>query len=91
MPRWTMKPKIKTALPLAMVLILWQLASMAVSPLFVPSPASVLDGFVSLLTNGQLVYGLVYSFGALQPPACLPLQSVCPSVCWSFTRLRLRQ
>ena len=57
-----MKPKIKTALPLAMVLILWQLASMAVSPLFVPSPASVLDEFVSLLTNGQLVYGLVYSF-----------------------------
>ena len=62
MPRWMMKPKIKTALPLAMVLILWQLASMAVSPLFVPSPASVLDEFVSLLTNGQLVYS--------RQPAC---------------------
>lgn len=66
-----MKPKIKAILPLFLALAVWQLASMAVSPLFVPSPASVLDEFVSLLINGQLVYGLAYSFGRITAASLL--------------------
>lgn len=80
MPRWMMKPKIKTALPLAMVLILWQLASMAVSPLFVPAPRAFWMNLFPFLQTASSFTVLSILFGVLQPPACLPPRLVCPSV-----------
>lgn len=64
--------KIKLPLLLSvLVLAVWQLASRKVSPIFVPSPASVLHEFVSLLQNGQLLRGLAYSFGRITAASIL--------------------
>lgn len=46
---------------LAVVLGLWQVASMFIDKLFVPSPLATLQAFLSLMKSGQLLTGLGYS------------------------------
>lgn len=54
-----------------LLLLLWQIGSCFVSPLFLPKPANVFYEFVSLIKNGQLVYGFVYSFARITTASLL--------------------
>lgn len=52
----------KRIILLLAVLLIWQIASTKVNPLFIPSPESVFKSTVLMIQNGQLLNGLVYSF-----------------------------
>jgi NitT/TauT family transport system permease protein len=53
---------LKRLLPIIFILILWGIGSLFTKPLFLPSPIKVFNTFISLLQNGMLVKGFVYSF-----------------------------
>lgn len=66
-----MKTIFKRTLLFIAVIIIWQLASTQLNPLFVPSPKSVLDSAVIMFNNGQLLNGLLYSFRRIAISTCL--------------------
>lgn len=42
--------------------VVWHVASTFTKPMFIPSPASVLNAWLNLIKTGQLTKGLLYSF-----------------------------
>lgn len=64
---------------LLVLLLLWQLGSMMTSPLFVPSPGSVLSALVGLVETGQLLPGLCYSFARITAAAVLSMAVAVPT------------
>lgn len=56
---------IKRIVGILSLLAIWQIGSMLTTPLFVPSPMSVLSAVVGLATTNQLLSGLLYSFGRI--------------------------
>lgn len=68
----------KRCILLIIVLIIWQYASMNTTPLFIPSPKKVYDGFLSLINNGLLIKGLWYSFRRITTAALISsIISIC--------------
>lgn len=57
-----MKNILKRFMPIIFVLVIWCIGSLFVKPLFLPSPLSVFNSFLSLLNNGMLIKGFIYSF-----------------------------
>lgn len=57
-----MKSKIERILLLIIVLILWEICSIRVNPLFVPAPKDVFKNLIILTKNGDLFYAIKYSF-----------------------------
>lgn len=56
-----MKNRLRFILTLS-VIVIWWIASYMTSPVFVPSPQSVIKEFISLCGNGQMALGFLYSF-----------------------------
>ena len=52
---------------------------MMTSPLFVPSPASVVEALIGLAETDQLVLGLVYSFTRISVSALLAIAAAVPT------------
>lgn len=48
------------------------------TPLFVPSPLAVLSAGIGLVSSGQLIPGLLYSFGRITAAACLSMAVAVP-------------
>lgn len=61
------------------LLLLWQIGSMATTPLFVPSPGSVLSALVGLVNTDQLLPGLFYSFARITVAAVLSMAAAVPT------------
>lgn len=61
----------KKILGISALIAIWQLGSMMTSPLFVPSPASVVQALIGLASTDQLLYGLWYSFARISAAALL--------------------
>lgn len=66
-----MKTIFKRLLLFIIVILIWQIASTNLNPLFVPSPKSVLDSGIIMFKNGQLTNGLLYSFRRIVVSTCL--------------------
>lgn len=60
------------------LLAIWQIGSMMTTPLFVPSPISVLDALVGLVETGQLIPGLAYSFSRITIAAIISMSVAVP-------------
>lgn len=60
------------------LLAVWQVGSMMTTPLFVPSPMSVLDALVGLAETGQLIPGLTYSFSRITIAAIISMSVAVP-------------
>lgn len=60
------------------ILIIWQLGSLVTTPLFVPSPANVFAAFLNLIKSGQLLHGLLYSFGRITAAAVISILIAIP-------------
>lgn len=60
------------------LLAVWQVGSMMTTPLFVPSPMSVLDALVGLAKTGQLIPGLTYSFSRITIAAIISMSVAVP-------------
>lgn len=60
------------------LLAVWQVGSMMTTPLFVPSPMSVLDALVGLAETGQLIPGLTYSFSRITIAAIISMSIAVP-------------
>lgn len=61
-----MKSKIIKRLVLFMaVLGIWYISTLFISPVFIPSIQSVFNGLIGLIKNGQLIYGIFYSFSRI--------------------------
>lgn len=69
----------KKILGLLILIVLWQCGSMMTSPLFVPSPASVVEALIGLAETDQLVLGLVYSFARISVSALLAIAVAVPT------------
>lgn len=69
----------KKLLGLLIVMLAWQLGSTLTSPLFVPSPVSVLEALVGLAENNQLLPSLIYSFSRISVAALLAIAVAVPS------------
>lgn len=66
-----MKEFIRKVLVLVSFLLLWYIASLFVSPVFVPSPLKVANEFIELIKNGQLGKGFLYSFTRISTASLL--------------------
>lgn len=60
------------------LLLIWQVGSTMTTPLFVPSPMSVLEALVGLVKTGQLFPGLAYSFSRITIAALLSMSVAVP-------------
>ena len=60
------------------LLIIWQIGSMLTTPLFIPSPMSVLTAWIGLAETGQLLPGLLYSFVRISIAALLSMIAAIP-------------
>ena len=69
---------IKKFLGVLMVLAIWQVGSMLTTPLFVPAPLAVLSAGIGLIETGQLIPGILYSFGRITAAACLSMLVAVP-------------
>ena len=58
--------------------IVWHIASTFTKPMFIPSPASVLDAWLNLLETGQLTRGLLYSFMRITLAAIISMGTALP-------------
>ena len=58
------------------LLLIWQVGSTMTTPLFVPSPMSVLEALVGLVKTGQLLPGLAYSFSRITIAALLSMSLI---------------
>ena len=52
----------KKILGIVILIFIWQISSMMTTPLFVPSPLTVLGALIGLIQTGQLFQGLLCSF-----------------------------
>lgn len=57
-----MKVVMKRCVLFISVLLIWKISSKYINPIFVPSPESVFNDFKLLLTNGELLIAIRYSF-----------------------------
>lgn len=60
------------------LLIAWQIGSMMTTPLFIPSPISVLESLIDLYNTGQLIPGLIYSFTRISAATLLSVAVAVP-------------
>lgn len=60
------------------LLLIWQIGSMMTTPLFVPSPLSVVEALVGLAETGQLFPGLMYSFLRITIAAIISMSVAVP-------------
>lgn len=60
------------------LLIAWQIGSMMTTPLFIPSPISVLESLTDLYNTGQLIPGLIYSFTRISAATLLSVAVAVP-------------
>lgn len=58
--------------------IIWHLCAMMTTPLFIPPPASVFEAFLGLVSSGQLVNGLIYSFSRITIAAFISMVLTVP-------------
>lgn len=61
-----------------LLVLVWQFGSMMTTPLFVPSPMSVLSALVGLINTDQLLPGLLYSFSRISIAALLSMSVAVP-------------
>ena len=57
-----MKKIAKTAILLIFLIIMWGVAAKNSNPVFIPNPSKVLEDFIEVIKNGQLLKALQYSF-----------------------------
>lgn len=57
-----MKSIIKHTIVITGILFIWEIASKNTNPLFLPSPISVMNNFITLITNGMLIKSIWHSF-----------------------------
>lgn len=57
-----MKKVVKTTILLIFLIIIWGVAAKNSNPVFIPTPSKVLEDFVEVIKNGQLLKALRYSF-----------------------------
>ena len=60
-----MKKNITIFVSFVLFLVVWQFASTKTISLFVPSIFDIWNGFVSMIKNGQITNGIVYSFSRI--------------------------
>lgn len=60
-----MKKNITIFVSFVLFLVIWQFASTKTISLFVPSIFDIWNGFVSMIKNGQITNGIVYSFSRI--------------------------
>lgn len=63
---------------IAIFIAVWQIGSMLTTPLFIPSPMSVLTAWIGLAETGQLLPGLLYSFVRISIAALLSMIAAIP-------------
>ena len=68
----------KRAIGFIVLIIVWQIGSMMTTPLFVPSPISVLDALVGLYDTGQLLPVMLYSFTRISLSAIISMSVAVP-------------
>lgn len=66
-----MKNKVTTLFTFIVLIAIWYLASLRVSPLFVPSPVKVFEDAKYLLSTGQLQIAIKYTFKRVGLASCL--------------------
>ena len=66
-----MKNKVTTLFTFIVLITVWYLASLRVSPLFVPSPVKVFEDAKYLLSTGQLQIAIKYTFKRVGLASCL--------------------
>lgn len=69
---------LKKMLGVVLLLLIWQIGSTMTTPLFVPSPISVLSALVGLVKTDQLFPGLLYSFSRISIAALLSMAVTIP-------------
>lgn len=57
-----MRKVIKPAILLIALIIIWSIAAEHSNPVFIPKPSKVLEDFIEVIKNGQLIKALGYSF-----------------------------
>lgn len=73
-----MRKVAKSLLSVLALLAVWQIGSMMTTPLFVPSPASVVEALIGLVDTGQLLPGMAYSFARITVAAFLSMTVAVP-------------
>lgn len=68
----------KKMLGVVLLLFIWQIGSTMTTPLFIPSPLSVLSALVGLVKTDQLFPGLLYSFSRISIAALLSMAVTIP-------------
>ena len=63
---------------IAIFIAVWQIGSMLTTPLFIPSPMSVLTAWIGLAETGQLLPGLMYSFVRISIAALFSMIAAIP-------------
>ena len=57
-----MKKVVKTTMLLIFLIVMWGVAAQNSNPVFIPTPSKVLEDFIEVIKNGQLLKALQYSF-----------------------------
>lgn len=68
----------KKILGVVILIVIWQIGSMMTTPLFIPSPMSVLSAMVGLIETDQLLSGLIYSFTRISIASLLSMAVAIP-------------
>ena len=68
----------KKILGVVILIVIWQIGSMMTTPLFIPSPMSVLSALVGLIETDQLLSGLIYSFTRISIASLLSMAVAIP-------------
>lgn len=69
---------LKKTMGVFILLIVWQIGSALTTPLFIPSPLSVVSALVGLIKTNQLLPGLLYSFARISVSAILSMAVTIP-------------